>query len=64
MDRNEQLNRESDRKYIQFKMKKIKKAKKKGNNAAASRHATELTQYLGLDEGSATPIEGMLDPLE
>ena len=64
MDRNEQRNRKKDRKYIKFKMQKIKKAKEKGNSGAANRHATELTQYLGLDEGSETPIEGMLDPLE
>ena len=35
MDRNKQRNRESDRKYIKFKMQKIKKAKEKGNHAAA-----------------------------
>lgn len=49
--------KETDRKYIKFKMKRVKKAKKRGNNAEAERHATELIQYLGLEEGSEAPIE-------
>jgi hypothetical protein len=64
MNEKEQKRRESDRKYIKYKMKMIQKAKKQGNNAAASRHSTELIQYLGLERDSETPIEGMLDPLE
>lgn len=40
----------TDRKYIKFKMKKIKEAKKSGNNALAERHAEELYQYLGWSE--------------
>lgn len=57
---NESRKREQDRKYVKFKSKRVKRAKKRGNNAAAQRHATELIQYLGLDEGSETPIEGIL----
>lgn len=55
---------ERDRKYVKFKMKEIKKEKKRGNEPAARRHATELFQYLSLGTGGETPIEGELDRLE
>jgi len=64
-DEQQQL-RETDRNYVQFKMKRIKKAKQRGNNAEAERHATELIQYLGLDfDGMAeVPIENIITLLE
>ena len=51
---------EVNRKYITFKAKKIKELAKKGNRAAASRHATELAQYMGWEDDER-PIEDMLD---
>lgn len=60
----ENLQTETHRKYIKFKMKQVKRAKQRGNQAKAQRHATELLQYLGLDGRSEPPIEGQLEPLE
>lgn len=54
--------RETDRKYIKFKMKRIKSEKQRGNHAAARRHATELLQYLNLG-GSESPIEQVMNHL-
>lgn len=56
--------RERDRRYVKFKSKRIKREQKRGNSAAANRHAMELVQYLGLDESSETPIEGILAMME
>lgn len=52
--------REVDRKYIKFKMKRVKREKTRGNAPAAERHADELVQYLGLDEREL-PIERIVD---
>lgn len=60
----EQAMREVDRKYIKFKMQRIKQAKKRGNDAAARRHATELIQMLGLNEDTDMPIEDMVTVLQ
>lgn len=40
--------RETDRQYLKFKMKQIKEAKQKGNDAKARRLAVELQQYFGI----------------
>lgn len=65
MVEDEMRKRERDRRYVKFKMKRIKEARNKGNKAAAQRHSTELIQYLGIaPDDSETPIEGALDPLE
>lgn len=56
--------RETDRRYTKFKSKRIKREKKRGNTAAAERHATELLQYLGLDGSSELPIERALNRSE
>jgi len=56
-------NRETDRRYIKFKMKRIKEAKQRGNDARANRHANELLQYLGFDN-SETPIESLFAEVE
>lgn len=40
---------EKDRKFVQKKMKAIKEAKKRGNEAAANRHADELWAFLGVE---------------
>lgn len=61
-ERQEELKRrETDRRYVKFKMQRIKELKQKGNNPAAERHATELIQYLGLDDESELPIEPLLE---
>lgn len=63
-DKKEFEDRETDRKYIKFKMKEVKRAENRGNHAAARRHATELVQYLNLAEDTETPVEDALEPLE
>lgn len=50
-ERKENLNNVSDREYIKRKMKKIKQAKKNGNDLLAERHADELYAFLGWDDG-------------
>ncbi len=61
-DRKELQKRETDRKYVKFKSKQVKKEHNRGNKAAADRHARELLQYLGLD--GEMPVEGMIRSLE
>lgn len=56
--------REIDRRYIKFKMQRIKRAKKRGNDPVARRHATELIQMLGLNDDTDMPIEEMVELLE
>lgn len=51
--------RKTDRRYLKYKMKRIKKAKQQGNEALAQRHAIELAQYFGIG-GQERPIEMML----
>lgn len=50
----------TDRRYVKFKMKRIKRERNRGNRAAAERHANELLQYFGFDE-SERPIEQLFD---
>lgn len=54
---------EVDRRYIKFKMKRIKEQKLLGNDSAAKRHARELVQYIGI-ENDETPIEEQLTLIE
>jgi hypothetical protein len=54
---------ETDRRYIKFKMKRIKEQKLLGNDSAARRHARELVQYIGV-ENDETPIEEQLSLTE
>ncbi len=39
---------ETDRRYVKFKMKQIKKEKQAGNPSIAERHRVELLKYLGM----------------
>jgi len=50
-----------DRRYFKFKMKRIKRAEKRGNRAESQRHATELSQHFGFDNNSEPPIEPIID---
>lgn len=47
-DLNRQQMAETDRKYVKFKMKEIKKAMQNGNRGRAERLRVELLQYLGM----------------
>jgi hypothetical protein len=49
-----------DRRYMKFKMRRIKRAKLDGNEAAAQRHATELLQYFNVGDNE-TPISDALE---
>lgn len=64
MPEEQQNLRRTDRNYVKFKMKLIKRAKKRGNSGEAERHANELLQYLGLDGVSELPIEQIITVLE
>lgn len=47
---------EVDARYVRSQMKKIKRAKQDGEHGKAERLATELLQYLGLDEDAEMPV--------
>jgi len=42
---------QAEKQHIKKKLKTIKKEKKKGNEATAKRHANELLNFLGWDDG-------------
>lgn len=52
--------RAKDRRYLKFKMKKIKEARNNGNRALARRHAIDIIQYFGFDDSEA-PIEAFFE---
>lgn len=60
MPRTERTMPAQDRRYLKFKMERIKKEKRRGNRPAAHRHATELLQYFGIN-GSSRPIADALE---
>jgi hypothetical protein len=63
MPRKERHLRELDRRYLKFKMKRIKKEINRGNRPAAQRHGVELIQYFGIGDGEM-PIESVLQAAE
>lgn len=51
---------ETDRRFIKYKMKQIKKAEKAGNRPRAERHGVELLQYLGIEDHDG-PVLDLLE---
>lgn len=53
--------RDADRKYMKYKMRRIKEAKESGNRAEVNRHAIDVIQYFSVDGTSERPIEDTLN---